>query len=105
MGALVLAFWCYDKHPVSQRHRSGSQGSVMLADGTAHSNYRLVKWVFYLCYYCYPLATPVIIAVFDCRTIAGTSYMVADYRLRCDGSTYWLAVTWSVIWTLIFVIG
>eukprot|EP00937_MAST-01D_sp_MAST-1D-sp2_P000236 g236.t1 len=31
--------------------------------------------------------------------------MVADYSLRCAGSDYWLAVTWSVMWTLVFVIG
>jgi hypothetical protein len=65
----------------------------------------LLRRLFYLAFLCYPLAAPVIVSVFDCRTVAGTSYIDADYTLTCNGGTYALAATWAALWTVGFVAG
>jgi hypothetical protein len=65
----------------------------------------LVNRLFNLAFFCYPLASPVIVAVFDCRTVDGVSYIDADYTLACAGGTYALAATWSALWTVCFLLG
>eukprot|EP00937_MAST-01D_sp_MAST-1D-sp2_P003845 g3845.t1 len=63
----------------------------------AHSNY-----VFF---FAYPLVSPVVMSIFICRTIEGTSYLVADYTLRCEGTQWALAVAWAALWTTIYVVA
>ena len=64
------------------------------SDTTQHRG-ALLKQLFYLAFFCYPLVTPIVISIFDCRTIDSVAYIDADYTLPCAGSDYALAATWA----------
>jgi hypothetical protein len=103
MLGFTLGLWCHFRW-----QRARSSGAPM---GGSAAQQRddlfkvLQKRLFYLAFFCYPLATPVIVSVFDCRTVAGTPYLTADFKLACKGGTYALAATWSALWTFGFVLG
>jgi hypothetical protein len=99
MLAVALAFWGW-----SHWQRRCGSGALMV-DSAAQQENDLLKRLFYLAFFCYPLATPVVVSVFDCRTIAGVSYVDADYTLTCEGGSYALAATWAALWTVGFVLG
>jgi hypothetical protein len=67
--------------------------------------HRLVKRLYYFAYFCYPLVAPVLVSIFECRTVDSIAYIVADYRLRCEGTAYALATTWAAVWTMGFLVG
>jgi hypothetical protein len=114
-GMLVIAVGIWAVGWRQQRRSSGGggggggSGSKRSVSGAGHIEMRSEslpkKRLFYLAYFCYPLATPVIVSVFDCRTIAGTSYLEADYTLACEGGTYALAAAWAALWSVGFVLG
>jgi hypothetical protein len=97
--AIALALFGWSRW---QRARGG--GALMVDSDAQHKN-DLLRRLFYLAFFCYPLATPVIVSVFDCRTVGATVYLDADYSLHCAGGTYALAATWAALWTVGFVIG
>jgi hypothetical protein len=66
---------------------------------------RRAKALFYVLLFAYPMVCPPVIATFICRTVAGTSYLVADYTLQCHTPTWDLAVTWCSLWFVAYVIG
>jgi hypothetical protein len=97
--ALTLLGWS------KWQQRRGGGGGALMADSATQLKNALLERLFYLCFLCYPLATPVIVSVFDCRTIGTTTYLDADYNLHCEGGTYALAATWAALWTVGFVLG
>jgi predicted outer membrane repeat protein len=53
----------------------------------------------------YPFLTQTAVAVFNCRTIDGVSYLQADYTIRCDSHSRYFAVACSALVSLVFVFG
>jgi hypothetical protein len=100
MLGVALGLWGWSRW---QRSRGG--GALMVDSAAAQQKNDLLKRLFYLAFFCYPLATPIIVSVFDCRTVAGVSYVDADYTLPCEGGSYALAATWAALWTVGFVLG
>ena len=98
LGA-ALGLWCRYRWLVARGGSGGSGGSGAAAKAT------LLRHLFYLAFFCYPLSAPVIVSLFDCRTIAGVPYLDADYSLACAGGTYALAAAWAALWTAGFVLG
>jgi predicted outer membrane repeat protein len=98
-GIMFIAsgLWCHYRWQRTQRNGASNSASKQRDE--------LFRRLFYLAFFCYPLATPVIVSVFDCRTVAGTPYLDADYSLTCEGSTYALAAMWAALWTVSFVLG
>jgi hypothetical protein len=91
MLAVALALWgrsCWRRPPV------GGAGVAQLQ-----------RNLFYLAFFCYPLAAPVIVSIFRCRTVAGVAHLEADFTLTCDGGSYALAAVWAALWTVGFVLG
>jgi len=66
---------------------------------------QLPKAVFYVLLFAYPLVCPPVISTFICRTVGGTSYLVADYTLQCHTPAWDLAVAWCSLWVVAYVIG
>jgi hypothetical protein len=97
--AIVLALWGWSRW----QHTRG--GGALMSDSAAQQKYSLLQRLFYLAFFCYPLAAPVIVSIFDCRTVDGVSYMEADYTLTCEGGDYALAAVWAALWTVCFVLG
>ena len=52
-----------------------------------------------------PFVSPVVISIFICRTVAGTSYLVADYTIHCHTPVWKLAVAWCSLWFAGYVMG
>jgi hypothetical protein len=63
------------------------------------------KALFYVLLFGYPLVCPPVIATFLCRTVDGTSYLVADYTLQCGTPQWDLAVAWCSTWLVVYVVG
>eukprot|EP00937_MAST-01D_sp_MAST-1D-sp2_P007450 g7450.t1 len=61
--------------------------------------------LFYVALFAYPFVSPAVISIFICRTIAGTSYLVADYTIQCHTSTWKIAVAWCALWFALYVFG
>jgi hypothetical protein len=53
----------------------------------------------------YPFLSPAAVAVFDCRKVAGTWYLEADYSLRCFDSRWLWWATVSVFVSVFYVLG
>ena len=66
---------------------------------------QLPKVLFYALLFAYPLVCPPVIATFICRTVDGTSYLVADYTLQCHTPAWNLAVVWCCLWVAAYVVG
>jgi hypothetical protein len=92
MLAFALGLWYWDR-------RESTHGS------RTQQWHALLKRLFYLGFACFPLAAPVIVAVFDCRSVGGVQFIEADYTLRCEGGAYLLAATWAAVWGVGFVLG
>jgi hypothetical protein len=99
MLGVTLGLWGWG------RWQRSHGGGALIADSAAQQKNALLKRLFYLAFFCYPLVTPVIVSVFDCRTVAGTPYLDADYNLTCEGGSYALAAIWAALWTVGFVFG
>jgi hypothetical protein len=63
------------------------------------------KLLFYVALFAYPFVSPAVISIFICRTVDGTSYLVADYTLHCHTQAWKLAVVWCSLWFALYVIG
>jgi hypothetical protein len=92
MLAIALALWGRNSWRWYMRNESGTWA-------------QLQQSLFYLAFFCYPLVAPVVVSIFDCRMVEGVSYLQADFTLLCAGGAYTLALVWSVLWTLCFVLG
>ena len=99
LGA-ALVLWCRYHW---QRTRSGGKGTQESV--AAQQLGTLLRHMFYVAFFCYPLSAPVIVSLFDCRTIAGVPYLDADYTLTCTGGTYAVATVWAALWAVGFVLG
>jgi hypothetical protein len=66
---------------------------------------QLPKALFYVLLFAYPLVCPPVISTFVCRTVDGTSYLVADYTLQCYTPAWNLAVAWCSLWVVAYVAG
>ena len=64
-----------------------------------------VKAVFYVLLFAFPLVCPPVVATFICRTVDGTSYLVADYRLECGTAAWRKAAAWSAVFVVGYVVG
>jgi len=59
-----------------------------------------------LLYLVYPGVSGVVIAVFNCRTLAsGKAYLVADHRQQCWTALHWSYVTAGIFWLPVVPIG
>jgi predicted outer membrane repeat protein len=85
------------------RYRWIVHHSAKRADSAARQ--QCVKRIFYLGFFCYPLVSPIITSIFQCREVAGVSYLEADYTLHCYEDWWPLVVAWSGLWSLLFVAG
>jgi len=92
LGMMLAALVLWYRH-----HRLRSGGLV--------SREQLQHNIFHLAFFFYPLVTPVIVSVFDCRSVDGVSYVEADFTLQCTGNAWALAATWAALWTVGFVAG
>lgn len=64
-----------------------------------------MRYAFRVLYFGYPLVSPIVVSIFICHSVAGVSYLEADFRVICGTATWWWAVAWSIVWTAGYVIG
>eukprot|EP00937_MAST-01D_sp_MAST-1D-sp2_P004612 g4612.t1 len=99
MGVLAVLAAIYGRH----RWRAAQSGGDAAARSASWKS--CIYRIFWVLFFAYPLLSPIVISIFICRTIAGTPYLVADYTVTCDTSTWTLAALWAGLWTVFFVVG
>jgi hypothetical protein len=65
----------------------------------------LAKRVFYVALFAYPFISTACVSVFMCREVAGTSYLIADYRVQCHTTGWYVSVVWSALLVVIYIVG
>eukprot|EP00937_MAST-01D_sp_MAST-1D-sp2_P003640 g3640.t1 len=107
MLVVAAAFWAHYRWRL-RRALAASRGAQAGEDASEAVEAlwaALLRYWFYLAFFCYPLVLPVIIPTFICHDIDGTLLLRADYRLQCHGREFDTAQGWAVVWTVGFVAG
>jgi hypothetical protein len=89
----------------SKKHKAGKISMVNGGRRVGGLRERRNKALFYVLLFAYPFVCPPVIATFICRTVGGTSYLVADYSLQCDTPVWGVAVAWCSLWVVVYVVG